>query len=196
MQFDAAFVALFEAGFLGFAGNEHTVELPSGASCSHRYCWHKLRDADLVMVDLLLPQQGVAYDTATQAVMDRWNATQVARGKQQAAARVGPPLNQSPAIQGGEPFVTIESEQFQLLPGNEHTVELSPGAHCYRHAYYWCDLQGAGVAVVDLLQPQAGFVFDADSQAVVERWNAAQVARAKERVRISRELQSVLNVCT
>jgi hypothetical protein len=196
MQFNDAFLSLFEVGFLGFAGNEHTVKLPSGASCGHQYCWHKLRDADLVMVDLLLPQEGVAYDAATHAEMDRWNATQVARGKQKAAALGAPPRNQSLVMQGDEPFVTIESQQFQLLPGNDHTVELSPGAQCYRHAYYWRDLQEAGVTVVDLLQPQEGVVYDADSQMVMERWNAAQVARAKEQVTISRELQRVLSVCS
>jgi hypothetical protein len=142
------------------------------------------------------PQEGVADDAATLAELNHWNATQVARGKQQTAAAGASPRNQSLVMLGDEPFVTIEPKQFQLFPANDHTVELSPGAHCYRHAYYWPDLQEVGVAVVDLLQPQEGVVHDADSLTVMELWNAAQVARAKAQVTISGEFQKVLSVCS
>lgn len=99
-------------------------------------------------------------------------------------------------MQFEEACVALFQLGFLGFPGNEHTVELSSGAHGYRHVYYWRDLQDAGVVVIDLLQPQEGIDYDAASQTVMERWNAAQVERAKEQATTARELQGVLNACS
>jgi hypothetical protein len=99
-------------------------------------------------------------------------------------------------MQFEDAFVALFELGFLGFPGNDHMVELGPGAHSYRHVYYGRDLQDIGTVVVDLLQPQDGVVYDAESQAVMERWNAAQVARAEEQVTAASDLQSVLRWCS
>ena len=86
MQFEDASRELGELGFLAFSGNDHTVELPSGASCGHKYYCYDFRDAGRVLVDLLAPQEGVAYDAASQTFIELWNVAQHARAKEQVTA--------------------------------------------------------------------------------------------------------------
>ena len=85
---------------------------------------------------------------------------------------------------------------FHGCPGNDQTVELSLAADSCGHEYHWCDLRDAGVAVVDLLRPQEGVTYDAAAQAMIERWNEAQLVRAKERVAKACALQEVMGFCS
>ena len=86
MQFEDDSVELVALGFLAFPGNDHTVKLPSGAYCGHKYYCCDLRDAGRVVVDFLTLQEGVAYDAASQTFMERWNVAQHARAKEQVTA--------------------------------------------------------------------------------------------------------------
>jgi hypothetical protein len=82
MDFADAFTELFEMGFQGFPGNEHSVSLGPGRTRFLRhFYWCDLKTAGMCVVDLLEPAAGSPLDAFDRQLVQEWNAEQVNRAR-------------------------------------------------------------------------------------------------------------------
>jgi hypothetical protein len=199
MRHEDATSSLVSLGFRAIPGNDHVVAVGAGSiSCGHEYYWQDLKNIGTAVVDLLRPLDGTIHEKPLDALIHQWNAAQVSRAYDMVAQVrvVDDAKRQRSCITHEEAFLTLIGLGFLAFPENEHGVAIGAGSTLFRHEYYVCDWERAGMAVVDLLRPLDTAAYDTPAELILTQWNAAQVHRANMLVDQARAVEDVMRWCS